>query len=379
MTGTITTKTGRKNYYAVLNVYDETGKRKRKWIDTGVAVEGHNKRKANARLVEILAEYSRNDVDLTKDMIFMDFMAQHLEGRKLQLAPTTFDGYTFNFKAHIEPFFKPKKLKVKDVTPAVIQKYVNEKLTSGLSPNSVKRHLDNISSCLNSAVKQNIIAFNPVSRIEKPSVKKFTGAKFYNEKQIEQLLEVSKGEPLEIVILLTIFYGLRRSEILGLKWCAIDFEARTLTIKHTVSQVGKEIHRRDSTKNDSSHATFPMSDKIIARLMEWKEQQKEWEALQPNDWQNDEDYICIKPTGELMKPSYISRNFPLILKKNNMPHIRFHDLRHSSASFLHHLGFDLKSIQVWLRHKDIQTTMNLYTHLDMSAKTNIADTLDAKF
>jgi len=62
-----------------------------------------------------------------------------------------------------------------------------------------------------------------------------------------------------------------------------------------------------------------------------------------------------------------------------MPHIRFHDLRHSSASYLKSLGFDLKDIQTWLRHKDIQTTMNLYTHLDMDAKSNIADSLDAKF
>jgi len=61
-----------------------------------------------------------------------------------------------------------------------------------------------------------------------------------------------------------------------------------------------------------------------------------------------------------------------------MPHIRFHDLRHSSASYLKYLGFDLKDIQTWLRHKDIQTTMNLYTHLDMEAKESIADTLSAK-
>ena len=115
------------------------------------------------------------------------------------------------------PYFRTRKLKVKSVTPATVQAYVNEKLNGGLSSNSVRRHLANISKCLDSAIKQNIIPYNPVKRIEKPKAQKFTGAKFYNQTQIDQLLEVSKGSPLEIVILLTLFYGLRRSEAIGIK------------------------------------------------------------------------------------------------------------------------------------------------------------------
>jgi len=211
-------------------------------------------------------------------------------------------------------------MKVKDVTPAVIQRYVNDKMKSGLSANTVRKHLANISKCLDSAVKQNIIAVNPIRRIEMPKKERYTGAKHYNEKQIEQLLEVSKGDSLEIAILLTIFYGLRRSEILGLRWDAIDFESKTLAIKHTVVIVGKTVHKQDCTKN-----------------------------------------------------------FALLLKKNNMPHTRFHDLRHSSASYLKFLGFDLKDIQGWLCHRDISVTMNLYTHLDMEDKSKIANNLSEKF
>ena len=119
-----------------------------------------------------------------------------------------------------------------------------------------------------------------------------------------------------------------------------------------------------------------MPDKIIERLLEWRGQQEEHKALQPNDYIN-EGYVCTKPNGELLSPDFVSQHFALLLKKNNMPHIRFHDLRHSSAGFLKRLGFDLKDIQTWLRHKDIQTTMNIYLSLDMEAKTNIADKLNA--
>ena len=79
-----------------------------------------------------------------------------------------------------------------------------------------------------------------------------------------------------------------------------------------------------------------------------------------------------------MKPSYISQHFKILLKNNNMPHIRFHDLRHSSAGYLKHLGFDLKDIQTWLRHSSIGTTMNI-VNLDMDAKRSIADNLNQRF
>jgi len=376
MTGSILTKNGSKNYYAVLNVYDENGKRRRKWVDAGVAVKGNNKRLANKRLQEILSKYSDGYVDFTKDTGFVSFMEQWLEMHKLSIAPTTYDGYSIVLNTHIIPYFDNKKLKLTEVSPAIIQGYATFKLKT-LSPNTVRKHLANISKCLDSAVKQNIIALNPVKRIELPKKIKYNGAKHYNERQIEQLLECCKGDPLEIVIMLTLFYGLRRSEVLGLRWDAVDFENKTLAIKHTVVKMGNNTHIQDRTKNESSYTVFPMSKKIIAQLTDWRERQQGWKVLQLNDYQ-DSEYICTREDGQLLSPDYVSQHFVVLLKNNNMPPIRFHDLRHSSASFLKYLGFDLKDIQTWLRHKDIQTTMNLYTHLDMEAKENIADKLDAK-
>ena len=359
MTGNIFTKKGRANWYAVLNVYDAEGKRKRKWIDAGVAVDSpKHKTRAKARLEEILVEYRQSGVDLTKETLFVDFMVGWLDTMKLSVAPTTYDGYIYAINTHILPYFEPKKLKVAEMTPAVIQKFINDKLSGELSPNTVRKFLFNISKCLDMAVINNLIAVNPVKRIKMPSPIKFTGAKFYNERQIESLLEISKGSPLEIVILLTLFYGLRRSEVLGLKWDAVDFEAKTISIRHTVVVVGNKTHKKDRTKNDASNATFPMSDNIVQQLMEWKRQQDAYKALQPNSY-IDEGYVCTNPKGELLRPNFVTQHFAALLRKNELPHIRFHDLRHSSASFLKNLGFDLKDIQVWLRHKDIQTTMNL--------------------
>ena len=83
--------------------------------------------------------------------------------------------------------------------------------------------------------------------------------------------------------------------------------------------------------------------------------------------------------GRLIHPGYVSKRFTQLLKKNGLPHMRFHDLRHSSAEYLKYLKFDLKDIQMWLRHGDISTTGNLYLHFNMEAKNAIADNLNERF
>ena len=117
---------------------------------------------------------------------------------------------------------------------------------------------------------------------------------------------------------------------------------------------------------------------IKTELQSWQRRQSQYKELQPNDYE-DKDYVCTHIDGRLMSPHYVSNHFRILLRRSGIPIIRFHDLRHSSASYLKHLGFDLKDIQTWLRHKDIQTTMNIYIHLDMTAKKNIADSLNDKF
>ena len=138
------------------------------------------------------------------------------------------------------------------------------------------------------------------------------------------------------------------------------------------------VYKTDSTKNDSSYAVIPLPNMIKTKLEWWRAQQEEHQRLQPNDYDN-EGYICTQVDGSLIKPHYVSDHFKRLLRNNGLPPIRFHDLRHSSAGYLKHLGFDLKDIQTWLRHGDIQTTMNIYVNLDMDAKRGIADSLNERF
>lgn len=314
MTATLQIKKDRPNYYILIRYKDEAGKERQKWITTDIPIKGNNKRKADTRLKEVLSEYEQQKIDLSRDIMFVDFFKQWLENLEHSIAPTTYDAYNITLNAHLLPYFEPKRYKVKDLAPVHIQQYIILKLKT-LSPNTVRKHLTNLSKCLDSAVRQNIIAFNPVKRIELPKKVKFVGAKYYNEKQIEQLLDCIKSDTLEIVVLLTVFYGLRRSEVLGIKWNAVDFENNTISIQHTVTKIGKEIHKTDSTKNSSSYSVLPMPDLIRDRLADWKAKQAEHKLIQPNDYV-DEEYVCTAIDGNLIKPNYVSQHFALLLQKS---------------------------------------------------------------
>ena len=234
------------------------------------------------------------------------------------------------------------------------------------------------SKCLDTAIRQNLIAFNPAKRIDWPQKVRYTGAKCLTPLQIEQLLSAVKGDMLETIILFGLFYGFRRSEILGLKWDAVDMESNVLTIRHTVTRVNKVLHKSDRTKNKSSYGDMPIPVIIKHSLENLKETQAQNKRIQPNDY-TDEGYIFTRTDGRIILPGYVSKRFTQLLERNQLPHIRFHDLRHSAAGYMKHLGFDMKDIQTWLRHGDIGTTMNIYVNLDMDAKQAIAENLNQRF
>jgi integrase len=379
MTATLITRKDQSNYIALIRYKDDAGVKRSTSKSTGVPIKGNNKRRAEARLKEILAEFEveQGETDISKNVLFTVFIKEWLEFLKPSVEAVTYDSYRMIIYNQIAPFYEPLKLKVTEVTPLHIQQYVNFRLKR-VSPNTVRKHLWNLSKCFDSAIKQNLITFNPVKGIDKPKKVKYTGAQFYNERQIDSLLSAVKGDIIEGVILFATFYGMRRSEIIGLRWSAFNFDNNTFMVNHTVVRIDKELHKKDSTKTDSSYRSLPMPDVIVEMLKKLKTKQEEFKVLQPNDYVVS-DYVFTHADGRLLSPNFVSKHFKDVLIKNSLPVIRLHDLRHSAASYLLYLGFSMKEIQIWLGHGDIGTTMNLYTHLDMTAKRNIADTLNVKF
>ena len=364
------------HYYAVITYKDGLGNRKTKWIATGLPVKG-NKKRAEAFLNEQKLKYEEIDSS-PEEILFADYMEEWLEIVKTSIATVTYSSYSMMVKKTIAPYFRRRKIKLVDLTAKDIQNFYLAELKR-VSANTVIHYHANIHKALKYAVKLDLIPTNPADKIERPRKGSFKGS-FYDTEEMKLLLEAVKGTKFEIPVMLAAFYGLRRSEVLGLKWDAVDFDKNTITIKHTVTTCeldGKRILvKEDRTKNKASMRTLPLVDFVKEKPLSLKAEQEENRMLCGRSYIKDFiGYICINEIGDLIKPGYLSVEFPKLLEKKGLRRIRFHDLRHSCASLLIANGVPMKQIQEWLGHSDFSTTANIYAHLDYSSKLSSADAL----
>ena len=375
MTGSLTEKNDK--YYIVLNYYEGTV-RKRKWIPTGLSVKG-NKRKAEKLLRDTLTEQENQPKVIKSDFSFSDYIRHWLTVSERRVDAVTFQGYKLLADTHVLPYFDENKVKLQDVTRDILQAYFDEKAKhgridgkGGLSPRSLRMHKNIIHQTLNEAVKNGLLTSNPCDFIDLPQQVRFQ-SKFYSAAQMQALFDAIKNEPLYPLVRIDALYGLRRSEVLGLKWDSVDFENNRLMIRHTVAKVMTTVEK-DKTKNASSCRSFPLVPEAKEIFLAAKAEEEENRRLFGKEYQEN-DYVFKWPDGHPYAPDYISRNFSQLLKRHKLPHIRFHELRHSCASLLLNSGFTLKDVQEWMGHADIKMTADIYGHLDAARKQSMATKL----
>lgn len=386
-------------YFIVFNMYNEYGKRKPEWHSTGLKVDNNERKNnqirkqaekiLNEELVRVNAENSFSNKLNTiaknskySNMLFSDYMLEWLENIKPKVVQSTYIGYEQVVKGRLCPYFKSEKIKLIDLRPRDIQDFINHLYKQRLKGSTIAHYTSNMNTALKEAVIAEIIPSNPMDRIE--SVKKEVYIPdFYTDDELIELIEVIKTQKLELPLTLGIIYGLRREEILGLTWNAIDFKNKSITIRKTVGR-GKydgvtQFLIKDIPKNKSSYRTLPMFDFIADLLKKYKEKYKLNEKIFGNTYITDyKDFICLMDNGELVKPDYVDRTFSRILKENGFRHIRLHDLRHSCATLLLRNGVPLPEIQKWLGHSNIITTQR-YSHLDQNDKSIPANMIETKF
>ena len=370
------------HYYMVLNYVDANGKRKQPWIPTGLPAKG-NKKRAEQMLMEMRRNFkipaAAKDGELSADMLFSDYMKAWLEITRSSVATTTYTSYSNTVMKKIVPYFQEKKITLGGLQARHIQSYYLHELKT-ISANTVIKAHAHIHKALKYAVKMDLIPNNPADKVERPKKNRYI-ADYYRQDELEQLLEATKDHYLSLLIQMTVFYGLRRSEVLGLKWDAIDFQRNTITIRHIVSNAvadGKRILiREDRAKTKSSLRSLPLIADLREKLLERKAQQEENKKICGNCYNQEYDgYVFVDPMGKLYVPDEVSVHFRNLLKQKGLRRIRFHDLRHSCASLLLANGVPMKQIQEWLGHSDMGTTANIYSHLDFNSKISSANVMD---
>ena len=371
-------------YYVILNYKSSDGKRKTKTIGTGLKDIVSNQRKAE----KLLREYKKSFEppkeaaaagELSADMLFADYMNAWLEIVKPNIEKTTLSNYITAVKGHIEPYFRDKGITLGKLEPRHIQSfYIHEQQT--LCGTTVLHEHARIHCALKYAVKMDLIQSNPADKVDRPKKNKFI-AGYYRKEELEELFEATKDDPYSLIIQMTAFYGFRRSEVLGLKWDAIDFDRNTITVKHVVVQTkvdGKlTVLREDRAKTKSSLRSMPLTQYFREKLLEHKAVQDENRRVCGNCYNKEFiGYIFTDPLGNLVRPDTLSEHFHKLLKKHGLRKIRFHDLRHSCASLMLANEIPMKLIQEWLGHSDISTTANIYSHLDYRSKLKSAEAME---
>lgn len=257
-------------------------------------------------------------------ILFADFIGEWLELMRSKVKETTFASYQTNVAHSIIPYFAERKYTLQDLEkhPIYIQNYYSSLMKNGTSPTTVIRRHANIRKCLQYAFQIGLIRSNPADRVEKPRKAQYK-AVIYNQEELTTLFNVSKGDPLELAIILGAFYGLRRSEVAGLRWDAIDFEKKTISIQHTVVDVTIDgeyrIVSRDTTKTKSSCRKLPLVPPFERLLLQLREQRKENRRVCGNCYNRDYlDYIYVDGMGNRIKPNFITQHFELLLQKNKL-------------------------------------------------------------
>jgi integrase len=379
VTGSLQIKNNK--YQAVLS-YKQDNKWKTKWVSTKIPAVKGNKKLANAKLDEIKKQFQEeinsNHID-NDEILFIDYMKKWLKMIKASVEETTYNGYQGVVNGRLSDYFKDKKITLQDIKPKHIQDFYQYLLDDGLSGNTVKHYHANIRKALQYAMKTDIILSNPADKVDLPKIEEYS-PKFYTSEEVKTLLNEVIGTKLEIPVMIDCFYGFRRSEVIGLKWSAIDFEKDTITINHTITQSNGKLVIRDKTKTKSSKRTLPLEPIVKSFLLELREKQEINKKLCGDSYNQEYlEYICVDNCGNLIRPDYVTETFLKLLKKKKLKQIRFHDLRHTCASILLKNGANMKEIQAWLGHSNYNTTANLYAHLDTSSVNDVGKVITNVF
>lgn len=364
-------------YYAIVSYYVD-GRRKQKSVSTGLPVKG-NKRRALEFLENLKRTYETKESMENMDgsrLLMTDYIDEWLKIVKPLVERATYKSYDNMVSARIRPHFEKLNLLLTEVEPKHIKMLYDEILEQGYTTNTVIHYHAVLHQALAYAVKNNYILSNPADRVKRPKKNKHISS-FYTKEEILTLLDIAKDDPIYIPIVLSTYYGFRRSETLGMRWSAIDFENKTITVNHKVTELtenGKTIvYAEDKLKTKSSYRTLPLIPVVEEKLLEHKAKLERNQKLFGNSYCKEYmDYVCVDEMGKLFRPNFVSDHFGWLLKKYGLKKLTFKELRHSCASMLVAEGIPMKSIQEWLGHSNFSTTADIYSHIDYHAKQQSA-------
>ena len=345
--------------YSVVVYNGKDAKGKKKYIWETFRTEGQ----ANKRLTELLHQIDNGTLARPKGTLG-EFAEQWLKDyAKPNLAPTTYQGYEGIYRSGIGPILG--NILLKDLRPSHIQEYIALKLSKNVSNTTVRHHITFLHSVLETAIKWQLLIRNPIDSVTMPKIVKHE-MNILNEQQAKTILQAVQGTNYYSLFALALYTGMRKSELLALQWNDVDLLMAELSISKSSHRLNTGEYIVKSTKTAKSNRRIALSKKTCTMLKQHlkKEMNRYSKTCSKTSPKFPKDRLLFcEPDGKPLKPNTIGQHWTRLLRRLNYPHIRFHDLRHTHASWMLKKGVSPKVIQERLGHSTISTTLDIYSHV----------------
>lgn len=349
MKASVTERDG-KYYIIVYLPKDGDGKYKQKWVSG----DWTSKRAAERDIPKILVEMG-DDYVAPERMTLQQFFDRWIVQQKTAVRKSTWSTYALAVGHINERLGKTQLTKLK---PINVQEYINYQAVNKTVA-TARYDLIVFKKAMTSAVRLQLIRTNPCADIEKPKVEKYQ-IQFYNSDQLMQLLTAAASSPIYVAVLLAATCGMRRGEIMALRFQDVDFTNGVISVRNTL--YSGEIR---PAKTDNSARSVAAPPEVMVVLSDIYSQLQELpEPLNA--------HVFNKGDGTHYNEDYLSHKFSKLCKLVKLPVIRFHDLRHSHASYLLNRGVSIKAISERLGHSSTSFTMDIYSHLTQQLQQQAA-------
>lgn len=355
------------NWQAVVSMgFDSAGKRIR------VKKQGfRTKKDAEIFVAETLNKKNKGYINTAnRNILFKDFINDwYYSFKRNTISTTTRDNYLSRINTRILPQLGEYRLD--KITNIVIQNFYNDMINEGLKASSAKKVMEILNGCFKYAKKNKLIYEIPTD-IDKVKIAK-SDTKYWNKAQIDFFLSTFKDDYIFLPVFIDVFTGLRIGELCGLRWCDIDFDTATLSVCNQVIQdkSTKKLIFTKNLKTETSYRKIILPNILNDYLFNLKKDIEPFET----------DFILLSRENKMCNPRNISMEFTKKIAKHpeQLPKITFHSLRHTHATLLIFNGENIKVVSERLGHKDISTTLNIYTHVMEEMKKDTAKLLDNIF
>ncbi len=337
---------------------------------------GETRKEVQHKLNAALHEQKQGVLATGPQQLLKNYLVQWLEQvYKPSVKPLSYQEHRSAVNKHLVPGLG--HIPVQKLTAAKVQDFYNQKLKAGLAPRTIAFIHATLHSAMENAVKWGLVSRNVTKLVTLPHIDRYE-AQTLTQEQAVKLLEVAQGSRIEMILIMAVTTGMRRGELLGLHWEDIDFDKKVVAVHRTVGWISGQGYKETEPKTKASRRRIVLPDVTLNALREQRGRQKSERERAGDRW-HERGLVFTNKVGNYFDFDTLLKHLNDLLDKAGLPHMRFHDLRHSAATILMAAGVHPKVVQERLGHSTIAMTMDIYSHVLPSMQREAADKIDDMF